>query len=416
MQYASSAVADSQREGGGLYGRPAGSPPVVPPGGKNTKRRKRRDPLWARLMVIFGALLMLTSGVAIFGSKLIFAEATKSVARQNLLGSAGQNRAHVSINGAKNILLVGIDARTGENPNDLVRSDSIMILHIPSGHDRGYLVSIPRDSLVKIPAYNNGKVKYSGGQDKINAAFAFGGQGLTGNEARSHGFELLAKTIQNLTGITFDAGAIVDFQGFQQVVEVLGGVTMYVDEKTTSIHLGTDNKTGKYAEPFHINDDGTVGRAVPGVTPMVYNVGVHDFPAYQALDYVRQRDLLANGDYDYGRQRHQQQFLKAIFKKIFSTGTLSDPTKLGKVLDVVGKAMTVDDGGVPLEDWIFAMKSISPNDLITIKTNDGQLNPSKFNGVDVEIISETSLQLLHSVQSDSVDSFISAHPDWVSQS
>jgi len=62
------------------------------------------------------------------------------------------------------------------------------------------------------------------------------------------------------------------------------------------------------------------------------------------------------------------------------------------------------------------MKSISPNDLITIKTNDGQLNPSKFNGVDVEIISETSLQLLRSVQSDTVDSFISAHPDWVSQS
>jgi polyisoprenyl-teichoic acid--peptidoglycan teichoic acid transferase len=413
MQYASSAVADARREGGGLYGQPAGSPPV-PPGGKTTKR-KRRDPLWARLMVIFGALLMLTSGVAIFGSKLIFAEATKSVARQNLLGSAGQNRAHVSINGAKNILLVGIDARTGQNPADLVRSDSIMILHIPVGHDRGYLVSLPRDSLVPIPAYNNGKVKYPGGKDKINAAFAFGGQGLTGNDARSHGFELLAKTIQNLSGITFDAGAIVDFQGFQQVVEVLGGVSMYVDETTTSIHLGTD-KNGKYAAPYKINSDGTVGSKIPGVTAKVYSVGMHDFAPYEALDYVRQRDLLANGDFDYGRQRHQQQFLKAIFKKIFSSGTLTDPTKLSKVLDVVGKAMTVDDGGVPLEDWIFAMKGISPNDLITIKTNDGQFNSEKVNGVDVEILNDTSMQLLHSVQSDTVDSFISAHPDWVSQS
>jgi LCP family protein required for cell wall assembly len=411
MQYASSTVADARGEGG-LYGSPAGSPPS----GRTTRRGRRRDPLWARLMVIFGALLMLTSGVAIFGSKLIFAEATKSVSRQNLLGAAGQNRAHVSINGAKNILLVGIDARAGQNPSELIRADSIMILHIPAAHDQGYLVSLPRDSLVKIPAYNNGKVKYSGGQDKINAAFAFGGQGLTGNDARSHGFELLAKTIQNLTGITFDAGAIVDFQGFQQVVEVLGGVTMYVDEKTTSIHLGTDNKTGKYAEPFHVNDDGTVGRAIPGVTPKVYDVGVHDFAPYEALDYVRQRDLLANGDFDYGRQRHQQQFLKAIFKKIFSTGTLTDPTKLSKVLDVVGKAMTVDDGGVPLEDWIFAMKGISPNDLITIKTNDGQFNPSKFNGVDVEILNDTSMQLLHSVQSDSVDTFVREHPDWVSQS
>jgi polyisoprenyl-teichoic acid--peptidoglycan teichoic acid transferase len=414
LQYASSAVLDTSREGG-LYGRPAGSPPVVPPTGKTGKGGKRRDPLWARLMVIFGALLMLTSGVAIFGTKLLVAQATKSVSRQNLLGAAGQNRAHVSINGAKNILLVGIDSRPGQNPNDLVRSDSIMILHIPASHDRGYLVSLPRDTLVQIPAYNNGKVRYNGNQDKINAAFAFGGQGLTGNDAKSHAFELLAKTIQNLCGITFDAGAIVDFTGFQQVVEVLGGVDMYVDEKTTSIHVGTD-KNGKPAPPFKVNSDGTVGARTPGVTPKVYEVGQHHFAPWEALDYVRQRDLLANGDFDYGRQRHQQQFLKAVFKEIFTAGVLTNPAKLSKVLDVVGKAMTVDDGGVPVEDWIFAMKSVSPNDLLTIKTNDGQFNSQKFNGQDVEVLSPTSLDLLRSVKADNVDGFVSAHPDWVSQS
>jgi polyisoprenyl-teichoic acid--peptidoglycan teichoic acid transferase len=275
LQYASGAVLDASREGG-LYGRPAGSPPDITPPGRTGKGGKRHDPLWARLMVIFGALLMLTSGVAIFGSKLLVAQATKSVSRQNLLGAAGQNRAHVSINGAKNILLIGVDSRPGQNPNELVRSDSIMILHIPASHDRGYLVSIPRDTLVSIPSYNNGKIKYGGGQEKINAAFAFGGQGLTGDVAKSHGFELLAKTIQNLSGITFDAGAIVDFTGFQQVVEVLGGVDMYVDEKTTSIHIGSD-KNGKYAQPFHINSDGTVGSKVPGVAPKVYEVGQHHF-------------------------------------------------------------------------------------------------------------------------------------------
>ncbi len=420
MQYASSAVLDASREGG-LYGRPGGSPPDDTPPGKTARGGrggggKRRDPLWARLMVVFGALLMLVSGVAIFGSKFLVAQATKSVTQQNLLGGAGQDRAHVSINGAKNILLVGVDARTNQNPNDPIRSDSIIILHIPASHDRGYLVSIPRDSLVNIPAYNNGKVKYSGGQNKINAAFAFGGQGLTGADARSHGFELLAKTIQNLTGITFDAGAIVDFGGFQDVVSVLGTVHMYVDEQTTSIWLGTDNKTGKYAAPFHINDDGTVGRAIPGVTPQVYNVGWHDFPAYQALDYVRQRDLLANHDLDYGRQRHQQQFIKAVFKQIVSSGTLTSPSKLSKVLDAVGKAVTVDNGGVPLEDWIYAMRGVNPNDLITVKTNDGNLNPGKWNGQDVELLSDTSMDLLHAVKADSMDGFITQHPDWVSAS
>ncbi len=414
MQYASSAVLDASGKGG-LYGRSAGSPPDVPPTGKTRKGGRRPDPLWARLMVIFGALLMLTSGVAIFGGKLLVAEATKSVGRQNLLGAAGQNRAHVSINGPKNILLVGIDARPNQPATDLVRSDSIMILHIPATHDRGYLVSIPRDTLATIPPYNNGKVKYNGGQAKINASFAFGGQGLTGSEANSHGFELLAKTIQGMTGITFDAGAIVNFTGFQQVVEVLGGVDMYVDEKTTSIHVGY-TAGGAQAPPFTINSDGTVGKKNPGVTPQVYDVGEHHFTPAQALDYVRQRDLLANGDFDYGRQRHQQQFLKAVFKEIFTTGVLTNPAKLSKILDVVGKAMTVDDGGVSLEDWIFAMKGVSPSDLLTIKTNDGKFNSQTINGQDFEVLSPTSMDLLHAVQQDNVDAFVSAHPDWVSQS
>jgi polyisoprenyl-teichoic acid--peptidoglycan teichoic acid transferase len=415
LQYASSAVLDASREGG-LYGTPAGSPPGEQPPGRTRGKGGRHDPLWARLMVIFGALLMLTSGVAIFGSKLLVAEATKSVTRQNLLGAAGQDRAHVSINGAKNILLVGTDARANQNPSDLVRSDSIMILHIPASHDRGYLVSIPRDSYVEIPPYNNGKVKYPGGHDKINAAFAFGGEGLTGADAKSHGFELLAKTIKNLTGITFDAGAIVDFAGFEQVVSALGTVHMYVDEQTTSIFLGTNDKTGKYAQPYHINDDGTVGYKISGVTAQVYTVGWHDFPAYQALDYVRQRDLLANGDYDYGRQRHQQQFIKAVFKQIVTSGTLTNPTKLASILDAVGKAVTIDDGGVSLEDWIFAMRSVSPSDLLTIKTNDGQFNSQKVNGQDVEILSQTSLDLMHAVATDTVDTFVGQHMDWVSNS
>jgi LCP family protein required for cell wall assembly len=417
LQYASSAVLDASREGG-LYGRPAGSPPDDTPPGKTAKGGggRGRDPLWARLMVVFGALLMLGSGVAIVGSKFLVAQATKNVTQSNLLGGAGQDRAHVTINGAKNILLVGDDQRPGQGPNDPARSDSIMILHIPAAHDGGYLVSIPRDTLTKIPAYNNGKVKYPGGEDKINAAFAFGGEGLTGDAANSHGFELLAETIKNMTGITFDAGAIVNFAGFQQVVSVLGTVHMYVDEKTTSIFLGTNDKTGKYAQPYHINDDGTVGYKISGVTAQVYEVGWHDFPPYQALDYVRQRDLLANGDFDYGRQRHQQQFIKAVFKQIVASGTLTSPTKLAKVLDAVGKAVTVDNGGISLEDWVYAMRGVNPNDLVTVKTNAGTFNSEKFNGQDVEILSDTSMQLFNDVKSDSVSSFITAHPDWVSQS
>jgi LCP family protein required for cell wall assembly len=219
----------------GRGGTPSGK---VTKGGKGRGRPRRRDPLWARLCVIFGAVVMVASGVAVVGSKVLLAAATSSVSQQNLLGAVTNQRQHVSITGAKNILLVGLDSRPGQDPSNLTRSDSIIILHIPANHDLAYMVSIPRDSYVNIPAYNNGKASYAGGGNKINAAFAFGSQGLTGPAALSHGFELLALTIKNLTGIIPDAGAIIDFTGFKQVVNVLGKICMYVDENTTSIHIG----------------------------------------------------------------------------------------------------------------------------------------------------------------------------------
>jgi anionic cell wall polymer biosynthesis LytR-Cps2A-Psr (LCP) family protein len=165
-----------------------------------------------------------------------------------------------------------------------------------------------------------------------------------------------------------------------------------------------------------INPDGTVNRKIPGVTPNIYRKGNHCFTPTEALDFVRQRDLLANRDYDYGRQRHQQQFLKAVLKDVVDKG-LSSPTKLPGLLSAVGKTMTVDGGGISLEDWAFAMRGINPNDLVTLKTNDGKFNSRTIPGVgSAEILSDTSKELLRHVRADTVDTFIQEHPDWVSKS
>jgi LCP family protein required for cell wall assembly len=365
---------------------------------------RRRRPLWATLLMVVGLVLVLGSVSVIVGVRLVVHEATKSVAQTDLFSDPPSAQpTHISINGPKNILLVGIDSRANQ-PTDPIRSDSIIILHVAAGHDRADLISIPRDTYVAIPGH---------GHNKINAAFADGGSGYTGPAARQHGFELLAQTITSLYGITFDAGAIVDFAGFQQVVAALGGVCMTVDEDTTSIHIGfTKNHTEK--APYHINSDGTVGYRIDGVTPQFYPAGPHCFSAWQALDYVRQRDLLANRDFDYGRQRHQQQFIKAVFKKILSAGVLTNPLQLSSVLNAVGKAMIVDTRGIPLEDWIYAMRGIGGNDLTTIRTNGGQLNSDTVPGVgSVERLTDASLQLLDSVRTDTVDGFLATHSDWV---
>ena len=377
---------------------------------------KRRSPRWARWCLSLGALLLIVGGGTLVALEVTVSAATRSVTQENLLGTSRTvTQTHASVTGAKNILLVGIDARKNATPGTPVRSDSIIILHVSADHQQAYLISLPRDSYVPIPAYNNGKQSYAGGKNKINAAFAYGSRGLTGEAALSHGFELLSLTVKQLTGITPDAGAIIDFQGFQKVVTVLGKVCMYVDEDTTSIHIGHNTVTGKAAAPYVINPDGTLNHKIKGVTANFYAKGNHCFTPAEALDFVRQRDLLENNDFDYGRQRHQQQFLKAVLVQAVHDG-LSSPTKLPGLLTALGRTMTVDGGGISLTDWAFAMKGLNPADLVTIKTNDGKFNSKSIPGAgSVELLSADSMKLLRAARTDTVPAFIAAHPAWVSQ-
>lgn len=187
---------------------------------------------------------------------------------------------------------------------------------------------------------------------------------------------------------------------------------MHVDEDTTSVHLG-HTASGKTAVPYQLHPDDTIAHKVAGVTPNFYAKGDHCFTPAEALDFVRQRDLLANHDYDYGRQRHQQQFLKAILEQAEHAG-LDSPTRLPGLLKAFGTAMTVDDGGVSLPDWAFAMRGVDVGDLVTIKTNDGRFHSRSVAGVgSVEILSGTSMRLLHAVRDDDVPAFLRAHPDWI---
>jgi anionic cell wall polymer biosynthesis LytR-Cps2A-Psr (LCP) family protein len=374
--------------------------------------------MWSRWLIGIGSLLMTASGGSLVAAQVVLKSATGAIGQQNLLGTAvnAAQRQHAEIKGAKNILLVGLDTRPSwANSKELSRSDSIILLHIPADHSGAYMISLPRDSYVSIPAYDNGKIEYPGGKNKINSAFAFGSRGLTGAAAEAHGFELLALTVKKLSGITPDAAAIIDFSGFTQVMQVLGKVCMYVDEDVTSIHVG-HTADGKQAVPYTTDAAGLNPRKVKGVTANFYAKGDHCFTPVEALDYARQRDLLADGDSDYGRQRHQQQLLKAIMKQAVHDG-LGSPTKLPGLISAIGKAMTVDTGGISLEDWAFAMKGINPDDVVTLKTNDGKFNSRSVAGVgSVEILDPTSLDMLQAAKADTMAAFVQAHPTLIASS
>ena len=388
---------------------------------RKPRNGRRKTPLWAGVVLAAGVVLTLASGTAFTVLTVAERQVNAALPQQDLLGSVkgASQQAHADVKGAKNILLASLDTRPSwSKSHEPSRSDSIIILHIPADHTSAYMLSIPRDTLIDIPAYDNGVQKYSGGKNKINSAFAYGSRGLDGDKAIQSGTKLLALTIQRKFGIVPDAAAIIDFSGFKQILTVLGQVCMYVDEDVTSIHVGKD-KNGKQAVPYKTDSAGANARKIPGVTANKYTVGNHCFTPVEALDYARQRDLLSKGDGDYGRQRHQQQLLKAIMKTTVSKG-LSSPTKLPGLISAVGKAMDVDTGGISLEDWVLAMRGVNPDDLVTLKTN---ADSGGFRTVPADqtppgvgssqYLDAESLQMFQAAKQDRLAEFVLTHPTWL---
>ncbi|MFG1658015.1 LCP family protein [Micromonospora chersina] len=385
-------------------GSPGRVPPIIPtqpgPGGPGggKKRTKRKDPLWAKLTVIFGAVLMMTSGLAIVGSKAVIGQATSSIDQGNLLGDAGKTNAEGgnSLDGPIDMLLLGVDARQRWAADD-VRSDTIIILHIPASHDQAYLISIPRDTEARIPAFE--KSGYRGGTDKINAAFFHGAQNGGGWEG---GAQLMAKTIKSMTGISFDGAAIINFGGFKNVIDALGTVRICVSHEVKSHHMSmVDGK------PMWNADAKKSGKSY---TPVVHKKGCKEMEGWEALDYARQRYGLPNSDYD--RQQNQQQLIKAMAKKATDKGMLTNPIKLNALIKAAGKAFILDTGGVPIADFIFTLKGVSGNDLVTLRTNGGTYSPNADHSK--ESLNELSMDMFRAVKNDKLADFVVANPSVLS--
>ncbi|NJP66480.1 LCP family protein [Streptomyces sp. ventii] len=189
-------------------------------------------------------------------------------------------------------LLVGLDAEsapdTGVGDTEVsaegepaaweagsARSDTMMLLQIPADRSAATLVSLPRDSWVEVPGH---------GSSKLNAAYSWGGPAL------------MVETVQNLTDLRIDHLAVIDWEGFRELTDAVGGV--------------------------RVDGERLDGR--------------------DALDYVRERKGLPEGDLD--RNRRQQHFLRSLLEQTLSSDTLSSPSRLNGLLNAVGDVVSVDDG------------------------------------------------------------------------
>jgi LCP family protein required for cell wall assembly len=338
---------------------------------------------------------MLISGAVLVGAEALLARYEGAVGTADLF-EQGQQEQRSDITGPLNLLLVGIDPRA-TSPNTPPLADSVMIMHVTASMDQAYLFSLPRDLIVDIPRFD--KANFAGGSDRINAAMAYGSK-VPGQDKPdpARGFQLLANTVSKRTGITrFDGGGIINFAGFQKIVDAMGGVTMYIDGDVKSEHR----------EP-----DGTHRRGIPGVEGYIgpqaeYQKGTRHLKGWQALDYVRQRKTLPDGDY--GRQRHQQQFVKAMVNQAFSRDVVTNPFKLDSVLRAAGQSVVFDGGGHTVAEFGFALRNIRSNSIVMMKLpGESITNGSSYQGERLQPLAE---EFFGALRGGSVETFVVSHPE-----
>jgi LCP family protein required for cell wall assembly len=285
--------------------------------------------------------------------------------------------------GPLTFLLAGIDRRPGQSADEMARADTVLLMQVPATRDRVYLVSVSRDTYLDIPASG----RYPGGKETINAAYAYGG------------FRLLRQTLAADFGVHVDGGAVADFAGLDKVVDSVGGIDVYVDERTVSIHVGW-TKDGRFQAPYQ----GT--RPVPGVTPKVYPVGYQHLKGWEALDFLRQRVLLPDGEA--GRQRHVRQVLVALLNKVRASGVLTDPARVSGFLGSLGRAVTVDSGGLPLLGLVAALDKVrTPVSLAVPPAY------TAIGGRPVQIVTPALTDMLSALAHGDLDEWVRAHPDAV---
>ncbi|BDH03455.1 LCP family protein [Streptomyces seoulensis] len=274
--------------------------------GAGLARRRRRR--WAGGGALGAAVVLLVAGGvgwALYARLSDNITPDEAAARE--LARYDRERPTALVSGAQNILLIGSDTRAGSDNGKYgrdtgsERSDTTILLHLAADRHSATAVSLPRDLMVRVPACpsadgRRGEPAFA----MLNHAFQLGGSACT------------IRTVEELTGIRVDHHMVVDFSGFKQMVDAVGGVRVCLKEPI---------------------DDKAAGLKLPA--------GRVTLDGEQALGYVRARKSLGDGS-DTDRMERQQRFLGALVEKVRGDGVLMNPVKLYPLLDGATSALTTD--------------------------------------------------------------------------
>lgn len=200
--------------------------------------------------------------------------------------------------GITNILLVGTDAR---KLDESARSDTMMIVTIDSIHKKLKLTSLMRDSFVTIKGHSD---------QKLNAAFAYGGPSL------------LFDTIQRNFKIKLDKYIIINFWGFKEIVDAIGGLD--IDIKDYEIR-----EINKYINIYYDEDSVSFRKFGDKKSSLLTHAGQQHLDGQQALSYARIRHV---GSGSFERNERQRKVLSLIVDRLKDTNILQYPYVLSKIL------------------------------------------------------------------------------------
>ena len=278
---------------------------------KNVPPRQTRSK--SRLGIfIFLLICFVTSAVAgaIFAKSSIF-EKKKPPVTQLEKERENPSEELIKAKDKATILIMGVDVRE----DDVGRSDTLMVATVDPHTDQATLLSIPRDTRVMLYGY---------GFDKINAAYAYGGEPLT------------EKTVENFLGIDIDHYVIVNVRSFVKIIDAIGGIDIYVPKRMY------------YEDPW--DDDG-------GLVIDIYP-GRQHMDGKTAVTYVRYRDE----EGDIGRVKRQQQFMEACLDKVTS------PEIITHIPDIIREVMSAVDTDMSFRELLGlagALKAAQANGLVT---------------------------------------------------
>ncbi|MFC4337733.1 LCP family protein [Salininema proteolyticum] len=337
-----------------------------------------RSPWWSKLLVWTGALVMLVAGGSAAMVQVSINKLNDAVQQEDILGDNRKDIDTANLEGPFNFLVLGVDEQGGG-----MRSDTMMIMHINKELTEASMISLPRDLRVEIADCGYGQPCL----DKLNAASSISDDWEV-NEAN------VIETINNLTGIEFHGAVKANFDGFLDLIDIVGEIELCPWHEITSIH-----GNNRY-----------------------FPEGCNMYGKDEALDLVRQRkgwswdeDWASGRGGDFGRQAMQQQAIMGILKAAKDQGFHKNPGKAVELLNSFGDKLTIDIGGADLTEFIVAIRGIDPEKMHKIQVPS---EPQTIDNVSYVVMNPQKGQdlaaddLWQAVENDTLQDWSADNPDW----